>query len=343
MNLDHTKDSAAAERSAHGVHAPVDVDVDVDVSVVICTYNRAAMLRDSLTSWLDVDVTGRRPELVVVDNASTDATRDVVAEFGPTPDGALRYVYEPRSGLSHARNRGIREAWGKIIAFADDDVFFDRRWLQVLVDTFEQHPEIHCVGGNSIPVFEAERPAWLSENMLTYYGSTLSGDEDRLMRFPEHPFGVNMAFRRSVFERVGDFRTNLGRKKDSLLSNEERELFHRVSAADLRVYYTAAAVIYHRVPAARLDQRWLLRRAYWQGVSTVVFAAHTQQRSRIGLGRDLAVALKRLALGIGVRSPRGVIDYHRTTCLATRMKKQLLLGTARQTLIELFRGSGAAR
>jgi GT2 family glycosyltransferase len=218
-------------------------------------------------------------------------------------------------------------------------VYFDHRWLRTIADTFARHPDVDCVGGNSIPVFEIERPAWLVEPLLTYYGSTLSGDEDRWMRFPEHPFGVNMAFRRSVFERVGTFRTDLGRKKDSLLSNEERELFFRVGAADLRVYYVASAIIYHRVPAARLDPSWLLRRAYWQGISTVVFDAHTRPRSRLHAGKELAVALKRLALGTGLRSPASIVDYHRNSCLQTRLKKQYLLGTARQSLIELFRVS----
>jgi glucosyl-dolichyl phosphate glucuronosyltransferase len=311
----------------------------VDVSVIICTYNRADMLRDSLSSWRDVELGERQVEVIVVDNASTDATRATVDGFGATPDGFLRYVYEPRSGLSHARNRGIVEARGEIIAFVDDDVYFDRRWLRTVAETFAGNPDVDCVGGNSIPVFEAERPAWLADPLLTYYGSTLSGDQDRWMRFPEHPFGVNMAFRRSVFERVGAFRTDLGRKKDSLLSNEERELFYRVGAADLRVYYVASAIIYHRVPAVRLDPAWLLRRAYWQGISTVVFDAHTRSRSRLGLGKELAVALKRLALGTGLRSPASIIDYHRSSCLQTRLKKQYLLGTARQSLVELLRTS----
>ncbi|MFU8814060.1 MAG: glycosyltransferase family 2 protein [Pseudomonadales bacterium] len=338
MTVDHPKSLEAATDAAD-VHG--NSTVTMDVSVVICTYNRASMLRDSLASWMEVDVGAHQTELVVVDNASTDETRAVVAEFGPTPGGPLRYVHEPTPGLSQARNRGIREARGQIIAFVDDDVFFDRCWLQMVMKVFQQQPEVHCVGGNSIPVFESERPPWLDDSMLTYYGSTLSGNEDRVMRFPEHPFGVNMAFRREVFDRVGNFRTNLGRKKDSLLSNEERELFHRISAADLAVYYAASAVIYHRVPAERLDEHWILRRAYWQGVSTVVFAAHAQQRSRLRLGKDLALAVKRLSLGTGLRNPRSIIEYHRTACLNTRMKKQLLLGTARQSLIELFRASGS--
>ena len=167
--------------------------------------------------------------------------------------GLLRYEHEQQAGLSFARNRGIEAARGSIIAFVDDDIYFDARWLVEIVAAFERHPDVHCVGGKSIPTFEGEKPDWLTESMLQFYGSTLSGDSDRLMVFPEHPFGVNMAFRREVFDKVGGFRTDLGRVKNSLLSNEEKDMFHRVAAAGFRVFYASRALLQHRVPAERLQ------------------------------------------------------------------------------------------
>ena len=312
--------------------------MSVDVSVIVCTHNRAEMLGETLASWRDVDRRGLNVELMVVDNASGDATPDIVARFQPCC-AVTRYVRESVPGLSRARNRGIREAHGEIIAFVDDDVFFHRDWLQILMRAFRERTEVSCVGGNSIPRFEGHRPEWLAEPMLTYYGSTQSGDRDRLMTFPEHPFGVNMAFRRQVFERVGWFRTNLGRTGASLLSNEERELFYRIAHAGINVWYAADAIIYHRIPADRMSQAWLIRRAYWQGISKVVFDAHTRRPSRIDLGRDAVIALKRLALGSGHRDPGSIVRYHRRRDLGERLKRSQWLGTARQSLVEIFRGS----
>ena len=208
-----------------------------DISIVLCTYNRADMLEDSLRSWQLVVQGNRKVEFIVVDNASTDATRNVVEKFAGAFPGVLRYEYEQQPGLSCARNRGIEAARGPIIAFVDDDIYFDAHWLQEIVAAFERHPDVHCIGGKSIPTFEGEKPNWLTESMLQFYGSTLSGDNDRLMVFPEHPFGVNMAFRQEVFGEIGGFRTDLGRIKNSLLSNEEKDMFHRVAAAGFKVFY----------------------------------------------------------------------------------------------------------
>ena len=78
-----------------------------DISIVLCTYNRADMLEDSLRSWHQVEQGNSQVEFIVVDNASTDSTRSVVEKFVAAFPGKLRYEYEKQAGLSFARNRGI--------------------------------------------------------------------------------------------------------------------------------------------------------------------------------------------------------------------------------------------
>ncbi|GAB6066976.1 glycosyltransferase family 2 protein [Methylothermus subterraneus] len=255
------------------------------ISIVICTYNRAEILADTLKSFLACERAGIDHEVLVVDNNSQDNTREVVQQFIDR-DPTIGYLQESMQGLSHARNRGIRCATGKIIAFVDDDVYFSPNWLTELEETFGD-PEVACMGGKSIPLFEDGKPPWLTEDILPVYGSTRSGEASKLMQYPEHPFGLNMAFRREVFETVGLFNPKLGRIGKNLLSNEESELFWRIHRAGLKVAYNPNAIIYHRIPKERATPEWVLRRYYWQGRSEAVM-------DRIVLGQSRLQILSKL-------------------------------------------------
>jgi glycosyltransferase involved in cell wall biosynthesis len=313
-----------------------EIQSRVDISVVVCTYNRAAMLRDTLRSWAGVDQGGWRVELVVVDNNSTDSTRGVVQESQKHLEKPLRYVFEARPGLSFARNKGIEAACGKIIAFVDDDIYFREDWLKEMVSTFERHPEVDCVGGNSIPVFEAPRPDWLTDDYTMLYGSTMSGNSEKRMVFPEHPFGVNMAFRRKVFERVGCFNTRLGRIKKSLLSNEEKELFYRIDRAGMHTHYSPSSVVYHRVPEDRMNQQWILRRVFWQGISKIAFNQLVSKRSKRDLFEDAMRNGIRAIFGPRPYSASKSILFYQGFDLREKMKIALSLGIAKQSCVELL-------
>ncbi len=307
-----------------------------DISVIICTYNRAEMLRETLKSWLSVQNTGSNVELIIVDNNSTDHTPQVVESFRSACPSQLLYVFETNAGLSYARNRGIKEAAGDIVAFVDDDVLFDKSWLNELLKAFFENPEISSVGGKSIPKFDGDDPDWITEDLLKLYGSTCSGDQDRLMIFPEHLFGLNMAFRKDVFTQVGDFNTKLGRIKSSLLSNEEREFFYRISEADLKVFYASKAVLYHRIPRDRMDKRWVIERTYWQGISDVVFWQLIQPRTKFILFLKTIRILFNILLPSGKRTPRSIYLYYKLFSFTDRLAIYKLLGTAKQNLAEIF-------
>jgi glycosyltransferase involved in cell wall biosynthesis len=309
---------------------------DYDISVIVCTYNRARMLNDTLASWADVDQTAISAELIVVDNNSSDGTSNVCAEFGDSHKLDVKYVYESTPGLSFARNRGIQESAGRIIAFIDDDVYLDRYWLKEIMSVFSNQSHIHCAGGNSIPVFDGSRPDWLDDKLLRIYGSTLSGDVEKEMRYPEHPFGVNMAFRREVFEQVGLFNTRLGRIKKSLLSNEEKELFFRIDEFGLKTHYTPKAIIYHRVPAERLKKDWIIRRHFGQGLSKVAFDQISHKSRRIDLFRDAVVHLKRAVIGTKPFAIRRTIFFFNRQTVAERAKCAMFLGMAKQSFAEIF-------
>ena len=145
-----------AEAYCSGRHA--------SVSVVIGTYNRAHLLAGTLGALAAQEVPPSLDwEIVVVDNNSTDSTAQAVAAFAPTTTVPVRYVFEPRQGISHARNRGIREAQGSILAFTDDDVLPAPDWISAVASAMERW-DAHGVGGRILPRWETERPRWLTEN-----------------------------------------------------------------------------------------------------------------------------------------------------------------------------------
>ena len=295
------------------------------------------MLREALESWRSVQNNGSHVELIIVDNNSPDHTPQVVESFRPAYPDQLRYVCETKVGLSHARNRGIKEASGNIVAFVDDDVLFDKSWLNELLKVFNDNQEISCAGGNSIPKFDTDQPGWITEDVFSVYGATGSGDHDKLMNFPEHPYGLNMAFRKTVFAQVGDFNIKFGQnKKNFLIYNDEREIFYRISQAGLKVLYASKAVLYHRIPKDRTSKNYLLKRYYWQGISDVVFWQLNKPRSKFILFLKTLRSLINILLPSGKRSPKNIYVYYKSFSFNDKLSIYRSLGTVKQNLAEIF-------
>jgi glycosyltransferase involved in cell wall biosynthesis len=238
------------------------------ISVIICTYNRERMFEETIRSFLECRTDTIEHELLLVDNNSTDKTREVGLGFAARYLW-IRYIYEPVQGLTHARNRGIRESRGEIVSFLDDDVYFSPGWMEAIASSFERHPDVACIGGKIVPHFEGERPSWLEDDLLDVYSVASYGDHEREIHPPEYPIGCNMAFRRSVFEQLGGFPSSLGRKAGNLLSNDETYFLLCLVNAELKLFYSPDAQVSHRISSDRTTHHWLFRRWYWQGISDV--------------------------------------------------------------------------
>ncbi|MBT8488777.1 MAG: glycosyltransferase family 2 protein [Gemmatimonadetes bacterium] len=244
---------------------------ELDVSVCICTYNRQESLLEVLQSLKRVHVpkaTGW--EVLVIDNNSSDGTAEAV-QSGEWEALPLRYVHEPRQGLSHARNAAVSKAEGRVLAFLDDDVAVETDWLEKLLGAFGAEPAPAVVGGPAILDSELERPAWWHGEFDGPAGHFDAGDS---VRTSDDGYGgmigigANMAFHRSVFERYGHFRTDLGRTGSSLAMGEELELLDRLRRGDERLVYDPSVVVYHRPDLARVSRsylrRWYFRFGEWQ-------------------------------------------------------------------------------
>ena len=255
-----------------------DPVVDPVVSVVICTHNRAGWLKDAVGSVLE-QRDAPAYETIVVDNCSTDGTREVVIGQG-SPDG-VRYVYEPTLGLGYARNAGWRLARGRYVAYLDDDAIAGPGWLRAIVDAYEQFPQAGVVGGRVEAIWERPPPAWLSPKLTRALSIIHWSETPLVIHDPDAQWivGANMAVPRALLVRLDGFAAELGRRGGNLMSNDELHLERQlVRLGHPCVYYPAMAVR-HFVPGARLQRRWFVRRYFWQGVSDVVMAFSERRAS----------------------------------------------------------------
>ena len=134
----------------------------MDCSVIIATYNRSHLLADTLRSLSAQQVPRTLQwEVVVVDNNSSDTTKETVRRFGETSSVPVRYEFEPRLGQSFARNSGIEVAKGAVILFTDDDILPERDWVSGMLSALTAD-RLDGVGGRVLPQWEADLPDWLS-------------------------------------------------------------------------------------------------------------------------------------------------------------------------------------
>ena len=231
----------------------------MDATVIVCTYNRAESLRDTLRVLRALKASPARTwEVIVVDNNSSDHTRAVVEE-AQRKWSLLRYEFESEQGLSYARNRGISCAVGGIILFTDDDVLPEPEWLETTLAGLERFAADAC-GGYIAPIWEVPPPTWLTERFYGFVAVRTDRTDSFLMNSQDPtPFGANMAFRRAVFDEVGLFDTTRGRKGAVLASGEDGEMFERIHHAGLRVAFRGNSRVHHKVEAFRCTKKYLRR------------------------------------------------------------------------------------
>ena len=232
------------------------------LSVILPTYNRAASLRHAIAALLRQDAPARSYEVVVVDNNSSDGTAALLASIH---DERVTTVFEPRQGLSFARNAGVAAARGGILAFTDDDVEVAPDWVSTIVATLEARPDVDGVGGRVLPAWQGERPAWLTRSHWAPLALQDHGDEKRVFdrRLPLGLVGANLALRRAALARAGLFSTGVQRVKDGIGSTEDHDLLTRLYAADGRMLYTPRMLVLARVQPDRCQRAY--HRRWHQG------------------------------------------------------------------------------
>jgi glycosyltransferase involved in cell wall biosynthesis len=237
------------------------------ISAIICTHNRDSYLGAAIDSLLSQTFAGNF-EIIVVDNASTDRTPEVIAARRSDP--RLHSVYEPITGLSVARNTGAKAASSPILTYLDDDAVASQHWLQVLYDAYQANQKLAIAGGKVTLLWRPETvpPVWLSTNLAGNLGAYDLGDAVVYIDRPGlTPRGLNYSIRRDFLEQVGGFDTKLGRVGKNLLSNEELQMTEQALERGWQVAYLPDALVAHNVAPERVNRDWFLRRGWWQGIS----------------------------------------------------------------------------
>lgn len=230
------------------------------VSAVICSYNRARFIINAVDSLFAQDYDKHLYEVIVVDNNSTDNTVALLAAYKAAhPDLNFSYYVETQQGVAHTRTRCATEAQGEIVAYLDDDSTAQPGWLSSIASFFDAHQAAWSVGGKITPKFLTGIPDWYSKYFFGLVGNFDQGPNIKKLTGARYPCGANMAFRKKVFDEIGYFNTDLGRKGKGLLANEEKDIYLRILAHHHDVYYLPHVEVLHSVEANKFDKAYVRR------------------------------------------------------------------------------------
>ena len=235
------------------------------VSVVVCTYTEE--MYDHFCEAVDsiLNQTYDDIEVILVSDGNEPLYEQMRDDYADRSETIVTQTDE-NVGISAARNHGIEQATGDVVAQIDDDAIADPQWVEELVSVYESTDAI-AVGGKMTPEWVAGKPEFLPEEFywligVTHRGFGESGEEVR------NTFGSNISFRREVITELGGFDPNVGRKGDAEIQAHESELCTRLRQEFGRgVVYNPNAKVAHKVFDYRTEPRWLIERAFWQGYS----------------------------------------------------------------------------
>ena len=227
-----------------------------DLSVVICTYNRAELLRLALDSLLQQSPPNLTCEVIVVDNNSTPETRALVDEIAQR-DARVRYIREPRQGNAYARNTGVAHARAPIVAFLDDDVTVRNHWLEIIQRTFKE-TSAGFIGGKVLPRWEEPPPSWLGVANWAPIAALDYGDSpfEITADNPLCLLTANIAFKKELFAKHGEFSAAVQRAGDTIGSLEDHEFLTRLLRAGVAGLYVPEMIVDAFVGSDRMTKSY---------------------------------------------------------------------------------------
>jgi glycosyltransferase involved in cell wall biosynthesis len=225
-------------------------------------------------------------EIVIVDNNSTDDTSETLERFRESLP--IRHMKESQQGLAYARNRAAAESKGEVLLFTDDDVRLEQGWLAAYQEAIERFPNVEFFGGRILPDWGGRKPGWIGNEPLALIDGLLvwfdHGTETRLFEATEPlPFGASFAVRKTLLEKVGLFRVDLGTGGTGLGRGEETELLMRARSAGLQGVYVGETLCFHVVDRKRLRMRGLYNYGVVSGKSQNAMGAWVDGRYSVAV------------------------------------------------------------
>ncbi|MCF6184511.1 MAG: glycosyltransferase [Bacteroidales bacterium] len=216
------------------------------LSVVICAYNRAEFLYKSLTALNNQTANKNVYQVIVVDNNSTDNTKQICLQFiKDNPDFHLKYYTETKQGLSFARNKGIEVSDTELISYIDDDGIAREDYVENLLKAFEENSKYSALGGKVEPIYEnGKEPLWMSKYVFGIVSKVDYGNKQK--KFPKKfPVGCNMAFKKDILIKIGGFNTDL------VYRGDEKYVFLKLNKANVKTLYAPNVFVNHFIETFR--------------------------------------------------------------------------------------------
>lgn len=235
------------------------------VSIIICCYNSVTRLRETL-KHLALQKTEALPwEIVLVDNASTDSTREVAIQlwhaFNRT-DVMLSVVDERRQGLSFARKKGIDASRYDILIFCDDDNWLDENYIYCAFGILKAHSKVGAVGGTGSPFADIPLPVWFERHKSSFACFPQGTSEGEMRGYFSSLFGAGFAVKRNVLENLSarNFIPILpDRIGTQLTSGGDTELSYAIRLSGYTLWFSEKLHFIHYLPSSRLSEKYLYR------------------------------------------------------------------------------------
>ncbi|OGH98191.1 MAG: hypothetical protein A2104_06120 [Candidatus Melainabacteria bacterium GWF2_32_7] len=237
----------------------------IELSLIICTRNRDDMIVDVLKSAANQALNSSKYEVVIIDQSTNDKTQKLVEKY---PD--FKYIKLNSKGVSISRNEGIKQSNGRILVYIDDDILFDNKYLENILNFYETSDlKPDMVGGKTIVKFLGEQPDWLEGPLLGILAHSDYGDEPIILNsHPKHvPYTCNMAIKRECLEKIGGFSEFLSELEQKFPINEDVMFAHEIKNQGYNLVYDPKMFVYHRMPADRMTYKYYSEKYYAHGKS----------------------------------------------------------------------------
>jgi glycosyltransferase involved in cell wall biosynthesis len=269
----------------------------MQLSIIIPTRNRAKVLNEVLHSLIYQTLSQELFEVIVVDNGSTDNTKEIVFSFTNQIKNLI-YLFDDTPGLHIGRHRGLLAAKADILVYGDDDIVAFPTWLEAISDTFKDE-NVVLVGGKVLPNFEVSPPLWIKELWLKGGDkkildalSLLDFGDDLIEISPFYVFGCNFSIRKRVLIEAGGFHPD-GMPQELIKYRGDGETYvsQFILQKGYKALYNPLASVYHLAPAQRLNKSYFLQRAYNQGISDS-YTSIREGKSHVLIKKKIKLLLK---------------------------------------------------
>jgi glycosyltransferase involved in cell wall biosynthesis len=239
------------------------------LTVIIPTRNRSKLLSNLILSFSTIRKKNFYWEVLVIDNASDDNTKDIVNNLSSKVNFKIKYFFEKKIGLHYARNTGVREANSPFLAFLDDDMVVTSTWLDRFALLKDNMTDAYV--GRILPIWESNPPLWLK--LLTFTGTypylgLLNLGDNEIEIDPLYLYGGNLFIKKSIIVKLKGFNPDsFPQKSIKFRGDGESGLMKKFKLANYRSLYLPSATAYHIISRNRITIKYLCQRAYNEGIS----------------------------------------------------------------------------